>query len=202
MSSALHAHARAARLLVLLACAALVAACGDDAPPAPPPGIVPAVDPGAGDPNAPEPLLAGASPHGHEHEGDEAGPPPVDVGPAEARAPDGGLIVRLSRLEEPDFGYVVVRLTEAGPELRLAWDRELTRPMTVAADAEVALQHADPPRQRLPLRAVAGKDGKAVRFAADPERAKAAAWLREEPLVRVFVLIQGEPCVTDDFHLR
>ena len=139
--------------------------------------------------------------HGHSHDGDELGPPPVDVGPAERRAADGGLIVRLSRIDEPDFGFVEVR-RGAALEVRLARDRDLTRPFRIPTDAVIELRFADHPTRAIALRAPKDAQPKASRFAAPEPTPEQAAWMQGAPLVRLALQVDGETFVTDDFLLR
>ncbi len=215
-------HARALAWVLVLSCALGWAGCGEAEAPSDPsrPGWTPdparateagrmsrerlaelLADPGHAHDgeNAHEHGLE----HGHSHDGEAFGPPPVDVGPAEQRGVDGALLVRLSRVDEPDFGFVAVRRggAEAPLAIDLARDRDRTLPLEVPAATRAQLRFADHPERTIALQAAGAANARTRGFAAAGLTAAEAAWLRSGALVRITLVVDGEPYVSDDFAL-
>lgn len=238
MPSPLTSHVSARVLAAVCTLALLLSACGEPA------GKGPASDkgPAAGsqaDPVAPAPAGQGGpsgeegmrhahegeAPHGHDgdpghsHEGDEIGPPPMDVGPVVRHGPHDGVVARLSRVDEPDFGFLELKLHDdkGDLELWLARDRDITLPFDLPLAAEIMVEFLDRKGRRVTLRvrdktSNPDEDGKSnVRkgrtnyFIFPGETGEDARWLRGvdfESSVRVLFVHDTVAYVSDDFELR
>ena len=211
--------ARTHLALVLVACALLVVACGDAQTTATTSGTATPSD-GSDHTHAPgEPSghLHGEE-HGHTHKGDEIGPPPVDVGPAVHHGPNDGIVVRISRVDEPDFGFAEVKLHDdkGDIELWLARDRDMTEPFDLPIDAVLTVQFPDLQNRMIELRVrdkIANQDeagtptvreGKTNYFIFPGDTGADARWLRGasfSALARVTFVHGGQAHVSDDFSL-
>ncbi len=218
--AATHLHALCTFAVV---CLVVLTGCGDGKPSTPPPavggstGMNPAPDE-EGPEDAP---THDAEAHGgpHAHQADEVGPPPVDVGPAIRYGPKGGILARLSRADDPDYGWLEIRLDAASGRvaLWLARDPDMTEPLALPVSTNIALTLVEHEDRRVTLRpadAVANvdtsgqptvRDGKTHYFVFPAPEAAPPAWLRDPKLdavARLSLLQDRIAYVSDDFALR
>ncbi|MDA1194510.1 MAG: hypothetical protein O2894_04940 [Planctomycetota bacterium] len=223
---------RAFLVLALAASVACFSACGDG-----PERSTPSVDghadgtghaegthAGAGHAHADDPHAHESAGHahgegGHEHAADEVGPPPIDVGPAARYGPHDGVLARLSHADEPDYGFVELKLHEdkGDLELWLARDALITLPLDLPVAAEVRVAFLDRDDKVVVLRARDDKtnpdedgvanvrDGATHYFIFPGESGADAAWLQGRDfraVVRVSFVWNRAAYVSDDFELR
>ena len=157
--------------------------------------------------------------HAHQHAGDEEGPPPMDVGPEVLHGPHDGVVARLSTVDEPDFGFVELKLHDdkGDLELWLARDRDITKPFDLPVDAVLTVTFTDREDRTVSLRVrekVANLDedgtpnvrsGTTNYFIFPGDSGADARWLRGaefQSVVRVSFAHDGVAYVSDDFALR
>lgn len=157
--------------------------------------------------------------HAHEHAADEEGPPPMDVGPEALHGPRGGVVARLSTLDEPDFGFVELKLHDdkGDLELWLARDRDITRPFDLPVDAVITVTFTDRDDRSVTLRVrekIANRDedgtpnvrqGRTNYFIFPGDTGADARWLRGatfRSVVRVSFAHEGVAYVSDDVLLH
>ncbi len=157
--------------------------------------------------------------HGHSHDDEGSQPPPVDVGTESAHGPNDGMLARLSRVDEPDFGFLELKLHDdkGDLELWLARDRELTKPFDLPLDSVVTVTFLGDAEKKVELR-VRNKEtnedeagtanvrkGATHYFIFPGETGGDATWLMGatfKRVVRVSFTHDGTAYVSDDFELR
>jgi hypothetical protein len=161
--------------------------------------------------------------HGHGHDDEGSQPPPADVGTESAHGPSDGMLARFSRADEPDFGFLELKLHDdkGDLELWLARDRDITKPFDLPLDTVVTVtflgDKETKKETKVELRArnkdknedEAGtanvRDGATQYFIFPGETGGDAAWLMGaafKRVVRVSFSHEGTAYVSDDFELR